>query len=78
MINSDRHFELRSGQDWPGQESKNRQAIIGQPSLSRLIDNQAYQIEIDAQGRLTAREVSPFEVMFSLESLDFVQDEVLA
>lgn len=73
MTNTDRCYELRRGP-----EQKNRQAVIGAPTLSRLTDNQAYQIEIDEEGHLTAREVSPFEVMFSLESMDFVQDEVLA
>ncbi len=77
MINPNQVYEFRPIEDTM-MISRQRKGFIGNLTLSRLTDNQAYQIELDKSGVLSAREISPFEVMLTLDSLDFVGDEICA
>lgn len=77
MTNSNREYEF-SPIEVPPILPRRRKDLVGKLNLSRLVDHQAYQIEVDPSGALWAREVSPFEIMLTFESLDFVSDEICA
>lgn len=77
MINPNSEYEF-SPIEVPPILPRRRKDLVGKLNLSRLVDHQAYQIEVDQAGALWAREISPFEIMLSFESLDFVSEEICA